>query len=232
MNTGPRRSYEALNVDDLARLGRLGALEVDEFFARNPALDGWRSQQRFTALVQGGAEHYLRGQRGIWDLDIAVFFAQHPGLPDRPYLRRGTRQWDWGPLKFGRCPLDHADYQGRAVDVMLWVIPDTSEPLDGLVSWLNDRRTKKPDPQRAPDLAQEPVVLIDPDLGRVVWDPPNVPPPRHRPRATSSGRRGRFRTELDSVACAPKRAASAWAEAMGDDGSASAAPYPGERSTQ
>jgi hypothetical protein len=176
----PRRSYEALTVDDLARLGRLGALEVDEFFARNRRLTAWRGKLRFTALVQGGAEHYLRCQRGIWDLDIAVFFAQHPDLPDRPYLRRGTRQWDWGPSKFGRCPLDHPDYQGRAVDVMLWVIPDSSEPLNGLMSWLDDRRTKKPDPQRTPDLAHEPVVLIDPDIGRVVWDPPNVPPPRHK----------------------------------------------------
>jgi hypothetical protein len=176
----PRRSYEALTLDDLARLGRLGALEVDEFFSRNRRLAAWRGQHRFTALVQGGAEHYLRHQRGIWDLDIAVFFAQHPGLPARAYLRRSSRQWDWGPSKFSRCPLDHSDYLGRAVDMMLWVIPDTSEPLDGLVSWLDDRRTKKPDPQRTPDLAHEPVVLIDPNIGRVVWDPPDVPPPRHK----------------------------------------------------
>jgi hypothetical protein len=91
----PRRSYEALTLDDLARLGRLGALEVDEFFSRNRRLAAWRGQHRFTALVQGGAEHYLRHQRGIWDLDIAVFFAQHPGLPARAYLRRSSRQWDW-----------------------------------------------------------------------------------------------------------------------------------------
>jgi hypothetical protein len=63
---------------------------------------------------------------------------------------------------------------------MLWVIPNTSDPLDGLVSWLDHRRTKKPDPQRTPDLAHEPVVLIEPDIGRVVWDPPNVPPPKHK----------------------------------------------------
>lgn len=34
----PRRSYEAITLDDLARLGRLGALKVDEFFARNRQL--------------------------------------------------------------------------------------------------------------------------------------------------------------------------------------------------
>lgn len=180
MTYDPRRSYEAITLDDLARLSRLGFLEVDQFFARNRRLIAWQSQYRFAALVQGGAEHYLRRERDIWDLDIAVFFAQHPDLPDRPYLRRGTRQWDWGQSKFGRCRLDHPDYEGRAVDVMLWVIPATTEPLDGLVSWLRDRRTKKPDPSRTPDLAHEPVVLLDPDIGRVVWDPPNVPPAREK----------------------------------------------------
>src|SRR6266550_3125918 len=56
-----------------------------------------------------------------------------PISPIAPTCAEVPAQWDWGPSKFGRCPLDHADRQGRAVDVMLWVIPNTSEPLDGLV---------------------------------------------------------------------------------------------------
>jgi hypothetical protein len=180
MTTDPRRSYEPITSDDLARLARLAEVEVSDFFARNRHLGAWRDRYRLAALVQGGAEHFLRGERGVWDLDIAVFFAQHPRLPVRPHLRRGTRQWDWGPSKFGRCPLDHEGYRGRAVDVMLWVVPNAADPVDGLVAWLDDRRAKKPDARRNPDLAHEPVVLLAPDIGRVVWDPPDVPPPRDK----------------------------------------------------
>lgn len=178
MTHDPARSYEPIDDADLQRLGRLAGAEVDEFFARNPHRGSWRDQERFVALIQGGAEHYIRGARGIWDLDIAVFFAQHPKDTMRPYLRRAPRRWDWGPSKFGRCRFDDPSYTGRAVDVMLWVIPNTRDPLDGLIAWLQGRRAAKPEPEKAPDLSHEPVVLIAPDRGRVVWDPPDVPAPR------------------------------------------------------
>jgi hypothetical protein len=186
----PARSYEPVDDDDLARLGRLAAAEVDEFFARNPHRAMWRDRLRFVALAQGGAEHYLRGERGIWDLDLMLFFAQHPRDTRRPYLRRSPRRWDWGPSKFGRCPYDAPAYEGRAVDVMLWVIPDRPVALDGLVEWLTRRRAGKPNPFVTPDLAHEPVVLVEPDRGRVVWDPPNPPPPKTKTEghAPPSGR--------------------------------------------
>jgi hypothetical protein len=167
------RSYERITDDDLRRLDRVAAHEVSTFFERNPTRAAWRQQQRFVALEQGGADHYIRGERGVWDLDLVVFFAQHPDDRDRPYLRRAPRRWDWGPSKFGHAPLD-VDYTGRAVDVMLWVIPDRVEPLDGLMEWLTRRHRVN---ASRPDLAHEPVVLIRPDRGRVVWDPPHVPPP-------------------------------------------------------
>jgi hypothetical protein len=172
------RSYQPVDDVDLARLARLGEAECDSFFGRNPHLAHWRDQLRFVALAQGGAEHYVRGDRGIWDLDLMLLFAQHPDELPKAYLRRSPRRWDWGPSKFGRCPYDHPAYEGRAVDVMLWVIPDTADPLDGLVAWLTKRRATKPDAERNPDVAHEPVVLVAPDPGRLVWDPPNVPPPR------------------------------------------------------
>lgn len=169
----PSRSYEPVTDDDLRRLERLAALEVATFFERNSVRAAWQQQQRFVALAQGGADHYIRGQRGIWDFDLAVFFAQHPDDRDRPFLRRAPRRWDWGPSKFGVCPFD-VGYAGRAVDVMLWVIPDRFVPLDGLIEWLTKRHRVN---ARKPDLAHEPVVLVHPHLGRVVWDPPHVPPP-------------------------------------------------------
>jgi hypothetical protein len=61
----PARSYEPLDTSDLARLGRAAHAELDAFFARNPHLAGWRDRVRIVALAQGGAEHYLRGRRGV-----------------------------------------------------------------------------------------------------------------------------------------------------------------------
>lgn len=176
MTRDPARSYEPVDDADLSRLGRLGDAECDDFFGRNRHLATWRPQLRFAALGQGGAEHYLRGTRGIWDLDLLLFFAQHPDVPSKHYLRRSVRSWDWGPSKFGRCPYDPPAYEGRAVDVALWVIPDAPDPLDGLVAWL----TRRHGHNTGPDVAHEPVVLVSPELGRVVWNPPNVPPPLHK----------------------------------------------------
>lgn len=180
------RSYEQITLGDLARLGRAADAELEEFFKRNPHQAAWRGRVRVVGLAQGGADHYLRGERGLCDLDVIVCFAQHPDLPERSYLRRQSVAWDWGLSKFGRCPADPAEFTGRAVDMMLWVIPDRPNPVDGLIEWLEDRNRGHPDPAGAPDLVHEPVVLIRPELGRVVWDPPHVPPPRakaggHRP---------------------------------------------------
>lgn len=171
------RSYELLEESDLVRLDRLADAELDDFFGRNAHLSHWRERLRFIALAQGGADHYLRHERGIWDLDLILCFAQHPDDKPRHYLRRSPSRWDWGRSKFGRNPYDPPGYAGRAVDIMLWVIPARHDPYEGLQEWLEKRRASKPNPARQPDLAHEPVVLIRPDRGRIVWNPPDVPPP-------------------------------------------------------
>jgi len=172
----PARSYEPLDTSDLARLGRAAHAELDAFFARNPHLAGWRDRVRIIALAQGGAEHYLRGRRGVRDLDVIVCFAEDPRLPH--LFRRMVVSWDWGPSKLGRCPHDPPDYTGRAVDVAFWVIPDRPSPIAALREWLAERAARKADPARNPDLAHEPVVLICPGLGSVAWDPGRAPPPK------------------------------------------------------
>ncbi len=177
------RSLEPLGEADLSRLGRVADAELEAFFARNPRLVGWRDRVRIIALAQGGAEHYLRGRRGVWDLDVIVCFAQDPALPR--LWRRRVVSWDWGPSRLGRCPYDPPAYTGRAVDVAFWVIPDRPDAVASLREWLGARAAKHPNPERKPDLAHEPVVLIRPDLGSVAWDPPNVP----RARAKAHGHR-------------------------------------------
>lgn len=111
---------------------------------------------RVVALAQGGADHYLRRERGVRELDVIVCFAQHPDLPTRSYLRRQSVAWDWGPSKFGRCPADPPDFTGRALDMMLWVIPDRPDPVEALIAWLEARQAAHPDALRQPDLPATP----------------------------------------------------------------------------
>ncbi len=172
----PARSYEPVTDDDLLRLERTAEADLDVFFARNAHLRSTRDRVVVVALAQGAAEHYLRGTRGIWDLDIIVCFAEKP-TPPHP-SRRQVVSWDWGRSKFGRCPFDPPEYTGRAVDVKYWAIPDATDPLDGLQEWLARRLARRPDPIRTPDVAHEPVVLIRPVFGEVVWDPDCAPPPK------------------------------------------------------
>jgi hypothetical protein len=173
---GSVRSMEAIDDADLKRLGRVADADLERFFDRNPHLHAWRERVLAIALAQGGAEHRLRGRRGIWDLDVIVCFGnpgKHPKL-----LRRQVMPWDWGPSKFGRCALDPPAYTGRAVDVKYWVIPRRRDPADALRAWLQARLAKAPDPLRKADVAHEPVILIRPPwrLGEVVWDPDIAPP--------------------------------------------------------
>jgi hypothetical protein len=80
---------------ELSRLERVADAELEASLARNPRLVGWRDRVRIIALAQGGAERYLRGRRGVWDLDVIVCFAQDPALPR--LWRRGVVSWDGAP---------------------------------------------------------------------------------------------------------------------------------------
>ena len=175
---------EQITDADLDRLGRAAEADLGRFFERNPHLHAWHDRLIAVALAQGAAEHRLRGQRGIWDLDVIVCFDG----PRAKHLRRQVVHWDWGPSKFGRCPYDPPEYTGRAVDVKYWVIPGASDPVAALRSWLEARLKAAPDPARSPDLAHEPVILIRPDdrFGEVVWDPQFAPPAK---RSTTKKRR-------------------------------------------
>jgi hypothetical protein len=173
----PDRSNETLDDDDLRRLGRVAKADLDSFFARNLHLSEWRDRIAIIALAQGAAEHRLRGERGIKDLDVIVCFTK-PAGSKKQHLRRRVVSWDWGPSKFGRYRHDPPEYTGRPVDVKYWLIPERDDPVEALLLWLEQRATLKPDPTREPDLAHEPVILIRPDFARVVWDPHNAPPPK------------------------------------------------------
>jgi hypothetical protein len=171
------RSYEALTDDDLLRLGRVADADLAVFFDRNPHLAEWRDRIAVVALAQGAAEHRLRGERGIKDIDVIVCFTKPPGSK-KQQLRRPVVSWDWGPSRFGRCPFDPPTYSGRRVDMKYWLIPEAQDPVVAVRQWLHGRARVRRDPSRSPDLAHEPVILIRPELGRVIWDPDNAPPPK------------------------------------------------------
>jgi hypothetical protein len=175
------RSREQIDDADLDRLDRAADCDLERFFVRNPHLVGWGRRVRVVALAQGAAEHRVRGKRGVWDLDLIVCFAATDKLV--PLQRRRVVPWDWGPSKFGRCPYDPPSYSGRAVDVKYWVIPDLSDPAAALRAWLSGRLQKHPDPDRKPDVAHEPVILVRPHArrGEVVWDPDMAPPAKTVP---------------------------------------------------
>jgi len=168
------RSMEEITDADLERLARVVDADLDRFFARNPHLQEWRERIFAVALAQGGAEHRLRGERGIWDLDMIVCFDG----PRSKQLRRQVVHWDWGLSKLGRCPYDPPEYTGRAVDVKFWVLPGRPDPAEALREWLEARLMAAPDPAGSPDLAHEPVILVWPPdrFGEVVWDPQMAPP--------------------------------------------------------
>ena len=181
MTKDPARSYEPVELSDLERLARIADVEPT-LFQRNPRLEPWRSRVTAIALAQGSAEHYIRGKRGIWDLDVIVCFASDPTLPR--LFRRNPTVWDWGPSKFGRCPLDDLSLTGRAVDVMFWVIPP-GNPVEAIPTWLAGRKAKKLNALTSPDLAHEPVVLIRPELVELCGTRPMYPlrGENFRPRA-------------------------------------------------
>lgn len=61
------RSYEPIEVAGLQRLARTAEADLDAFFSRNPHRGNWHSRIRLIAFAQGGAEHYLRRERGVRD---------------------------------------------------------------------------------------------------------------------------------------------------------------------
>jgi hypothetical protein len=162
----PSRSYEAISLDDLKRLGEIARIDREGFFARKPRYAVLRDRIIAVALAQGAALHYIDGKNGIKDFDVWSFYAMHPQVtfPQRRYIAR-----DFGDSKFGQS-LDRTDFLGRRVDLLGRSL-DTEYPTDpvkALREYLAQGRTTS-----AVKLAEKAIVLIEPAslLGFVVWPP-------------------------------------------------------------
>lgn len=159
------RSYLPITTDDLKRLAAIARRDCENFFKKHP---DWAQlyQQRVlcVALCQGSAMHYLDGKTGINDFDVWTFYRSNP---KKRWCYRRNVAYDLGDPKFGKSA-DRPDFVGRRVDCLGRDIPvlETDDPASALRRYLSQPKT-----ETARELARKAVVLLEPDLGKVVWQP-------------------------------------------------------------
>lgn len=161
-----KRSFLMLSRSDLLRLAELARSDRKSFFARHP---DWRRDyaRRFlgSALCQGAALHYLRGDIGINDFDVYSFFSVNG---NRPWYAKRIKSVDFGDPKFGRSEVSHSSFTGRRVDLMARAL-DVGSSCDiatAIRKYLANSNTRT-----AAELARKAVVLLEPTdrIGTVVW---------------------------------------------------------------
>jgi hypothetical protein len=161
------RSGEQITRDDLMRLGELARADRRLMFERNQHWRSYRERLLCVALCQGAALHYLDGVTGVKDFDVWTFFARSP---DRPHpdaaLFRRRRIVDYGPSRFGRTLTAPPGFTGRRVDLFArdLGVPASADPATTLREWL-----RQPPTTTARRLAEKAVVMIEPEIGAVVW---------------------------------------------------------------
>jgi hypothetical protein len=185
------RSHAHLTDDHLARLADLAAIDDRDFRQRHP---DWATELLACCLVQGGARHYVYGDRGIKDLDIYLFYALPAGRNPAhfPWNRGGaTRTRDLGSSQLGRQLYTDADranpkiakkiahwetFMGRRIDIMSRCItPHPDSPRAAVVQWLERGRRHMSAPGRTDwNLSMAPVVCLHPVRGEIWWRGPAV----------------------------------------------------------
>jgi hypothetical protein len=164
-NSDPRkRCYALITAGDLERLLDLAKQDRQQFFARNPGWAQYYADRILgTALCQGAACHYLRGDVGINDFDVYTFYAAHPA---RPWYAKRLASVDFGDRKFGCSELSRPGFVGRRVDLMgrALDVPPGTDLGGALKTYLGSART-----DTARELSKKAVVLLEPRIGEVVW---------------------------------------------------------------
>lgn len=165
-NVGPDgRSYLPIDLTDLQRLKEIAEQDRKRFFKNH--LDWAQLYQKrvlCVTLCQGAAEHYATGKRGINDFDIWTFYKTNPL---KPWCYRRNISYDFGDSKFGQSK-NRPHFLGRRVDCLgrdiLFIKSDNLR--SALERYLQEGKTKS-----ARLIAQKPVVLLEPDLGKIIWHP-------------------------------------------------------------
>lgn len=149
------------------RLREIALEDRQEMFATNRNWAHYRARLLCVCLCQGGALHYLDPTHGLNDFDVFTFFAAAPDrpIPD-PALYRRNKPRDYGPSRLGRSGVGPSWFKGRRVDMLsraLEVAPG-SNPVPAIQSWLDRGRE-----ETAQCLAEKAVVMVEPEIGRVIW---------------------------------------------------------------
>jgi hypothetical protein len=158
------RSFRQIGTADLQRLLDLASADRQHFFRRQREWAAiYESRILATALCQGAAEHFLRGERGINDFDVYTFYETDPR---RRWCAKRRKVADFGDPKFGRSS-DRPEFRGRRVDLFgraIKRLPD-EPPIESIRNWLRMARG-----QTTPwFLARTAVILLEPELGQVAW---------------------------------------------------------------
>jgi hypothetical protein len=172
VSSSPHRSFERINLDDLAKLAQIALDDFADLFRRKEKSRRYAGGLRLICLCQGAARHYVHGDNGVQDFDLWGFF-QEIAEHRFPARRRGRR--DFGPSRFGRNPDDGDNFKACRVDVIGRSIsmPKAETAIESVQRYLREGRTKS-----AALLAKRPVIVVwpDKDRGRVIWDGETVNP--------------------------------------------------------
>lgn len=163
---GPEgRSFLNLGKGDLKRLLNIAERDREEFFRKRPDWARlYANRILCVALCQGAALHYVTGTTGINDFDVWTFFETNP---KKSWCYRRNKHYDFGDPKFGQS-IDRPDFNGRRVDCLgrdIKVMRGENS-IAALQRYLKEGGT-----ETSRLLAEKPVVLLEPDLGRVVSRP-------------------------------------------------------------
>ena len=161
----PDRSYEPIELEDLAYLAGISRQDREDLFARKPRYRVLEDGLVCVVLCQGAALHFVEGKNGVKDFDVWTFYAAGSDHPPFPWRRRAARVF--GDPGFGRAP-DKPSFVGRRVDLLARSIETCPEadPAEILRGYLSGGRTAS-----ARALARKAAVLLEPSdrLGTVVW---------------------------------------------------------------
>lgn len=168
------RVYPAFEEWHLHRLADLHLKYLDGLFKRCPGgtTGMYKDRLKLICLMQGGAEHFLRGSHGIKDLDVFGFFESLPDPHRKKRIGRGCRTCvDFGESSFGRHPKDPPHFLGRHVDILNknFVVENGEDPAESLVRWLKSGGMFS----SAWFLHYRPAICLWPKnrCGEILWDP-------------------------------------------------------------
>lgn len=159
------RSYLPITTDDLKRLAGIATRDRELFFNKHPDWARlYQGRVLCVSLCQGSALHYVDGKTGINDFDVWTFYRTNP---EKPWCYRRNVPYDYGDDKFGKS-VDRPDFVGRRVDCLGRDIEvyESDDATSALRRYFSQHRTTT-----ARELAKKAVVLLEPDLGKVVWRP-------------------------------------------------------------